>query len=142
MLRRLQLHRLPTVHVLLYSNGVLVAERTGVTGQLGLPLFTLPDWPLTLGKLGGATPCRRGTIKLGTIRLPGGAGFGFGEPETLVAADEFRIIAELPPAPRTPTSTAPSNSSPTTAPPGASPNSPAPSSARPSPSSSSAAAAA
>ena len=87
----------PTVHVLLYSNGVLVAERTGVTGQLGLPLFTLPDWPLTLGKLGGATPCRRGTIKLGTIRLPGGAGFGFGEPETLVAADEFRIIAELPP---------------------------------------------
>src|SRR5205823_1787947 len=49
-----------TVHVLIYNQGTLVAERTGVPAQLGQPVITLPDWPLALGKLGGATPCRRG----------------------------------------------------------------------------------
>src|SRR6185369_13544525 len=90
----------PTVHVLLYSNHVMVAQRSGLVGQLGQTLFTLPDWPESLSKLGGATPCRRGTIKLGTVRIPGSAGFGgfgFDEPEQFVDADEFRILAELPP---------------------------------------------
>jgi len=90
----------PTVHVLIYNGGVLVAERTGVPGQLGQPLFTLPEWPATLGKLGGATPCRRGTIRSGPIRLPGSAGFAAGgvpAPEEIVIGDEFRVLAEMPP---------------------------------------------
>ena len=87
----------PTVHVLLYSNGVVVAQRTGLTALLGQSLFTLPDWPETLGKLGGATPCRRGTFKPGIVRLPGGSSFGFGEVDEFIGADEFRVLAELPP---------------------------------------------
>jgi len=83
----------PTVHVLIYSNNVLVAERTGVTGVLGQPLLILPTWPDRLGKLGGATPCRRGKTPLGIITLPGGAGL----PPVDVMGDEFRILAELPP---------------------------------------------
>ena len=82
----------PTVHVLIYSNNVLVAERTGVTGQLGQPILTLPTWPTQLGKLGGATPCRRVKIPLGLITLPGGSGL----PPVNVMGDECRILAELP----------------------------------------------
>lgn len=83
----------PTVRVQIFSNNVLVAQRTGVTGQLGQPLLTLPTWPTRLGKLGGSTPCRRGKILAGFIMLPGGGGL----PPTEVLGDEFRILAELPP---------------------------------------------
>ena len=83
----------PTVHMLIYSNNVLVAERTGVTGQLGQPLFTLPTWPTQLSKLGGTTPCRRGKIPPGLITLPGNGGT---IPPQVVTGDEFRILAELP----------------------------------------------
>jgi hypothetical protein len=84
----------PTVHVLIYSNGVMVAERSGVPGILGQPLFTLPTWPDRLGKLGGATPCRRGKLPPGLITFPGSSD---GLPPVVVNGDEFRILAELPP---------------------------------------------
>lgn len=91
----------PTVRVLIYSGGALVAERTGVTGQIGQPVFTLPEWPQTLGKLGGRTPCRVGTIRPGPIRLPSGGGApfldGLAPAEEIVFGDEFRVIAEPPP---------------------------------------------
>jgi hypothetical protein len=89
----------PTVHVLIYSNGVLVAERTGLSGQLGQTLFTLPAWPERLGKLGGTTPCRRGTIPPGLIILPGNSS---GLPPEVVTGDEFRVLAELAPGAPTP----------------------------------------
>jgi hypothetical protein len=85
----------PTAHVLVYSNHVVVAERTGMVAQLGEPVLVLPDWPLTLGKLGGRVSCRSGTVKLGTVRIPGAAGLGALGDET-VMGDEFRILAELP----------------------------------------------
>ena len=88
----------PTVRVLIYNGGTLVYSQSGVSGQLGQPVFTLPEWPSTLGKLGGRTPCRTGTVKQGTIRFPGGAGFaGFGPSplDVTVVGDEFRIVAEL-----------------------------------------------
>ena len=84
----------PTVRVEVFNNGVLVAGRTGVRGVLGQPVLILPTWPERLGKLGGTSPCRRGTIPLGTIMLPGDSA---GEPPTSVDGDEFRILAELPP---------------------------------------------
>ena len=84
----------PTVHIQIFNNRVLVAGRTGVSGVLGQPLLTLPTWPERLGKLGGSTPCRRGTIPLGTIILPGSSA---GQPPLSVEGDEFRILAELPP---------------------------------------------
>jgi len=92
----------PTAHVLVYNQGVLVAERTGVLAALGEPVLILPDWPLTLGKLGGRVSCRSGTTKLGTIRLPGGGGGAglfspAGAADETVVGDEFRILAELPP---------------------------------------------
>jgi hypothetical protein len=90
-----------TVHVLIYNHGMLVAERTGVSGQLSQPIFTLPDWPIGLGKLGGRVSCRSGTIKVGPIRFPGGGGGGLlpadaALPGETVMGDEFRILAELP----------------------------------------------
>jgi hypothetical protein len=88
----------PTVRVVLLSNNVVVAQRTGVPGHLENVLFTLPSWPETLSKLSGATPCRRGTIKIGTIRLGGGSGFAPGPGDQFVVADEFRVLAELPPS--------------------------------------------
>ena len=90
----------PTVRVLIYSQGLLVADRPGLSGRLGSPLFTLPDWPTGLGKLGGRTPCRVGTTRPGWIRLPGTglglAGEGPVYPEDAVLGDEFRVLAELP----------------------------------------------
>ncbi len=83
----------PTVHVLIYKSNALMAERTGVTGQLGQPLLTLPTWPTGLGKLGGTTPCRRIRIPLGLITLPGSGGT---IPPQAVLGDEVRILAELP----------------------------------------------
>ncbi|MEY2410277.1 MAG: hypothetical protein QOF48_2947 [Verrucomicrobiota bacterium] len=83
----------PTVRILIKNNGALVAQRTGVPAQLGQTLFTLPSWPVGLGKLGGASPCRTGKIKIGTIRFPGGAGF---QPASDVEGDEFLVLAELP----------------------------------------------
>jgi hypothetical protein len=72
-----------------------------MSAQLGEPVLVLPDWPLTIGKLGGGVSCRSGTIKLGTIRLPGGGVFGLGTGgapgDETVIGDEFRILAELPP---------------------------------------------
>ena len=62
--------------------------------MLGQPLLTLPTWPERLGKLGGSTPCRRGTITPGMIILPGSSA---GQPPLSVEGDEFRILAELPP---------------------------------------------
>jgi hypothetical protein len=54
----------------------------------------MDSWPLTLGKLGGRTPCRRITIKTGGISFPGGgAAAGPGGPTYL--GDEIRILAEL-----------------------------------------------
>jgi hypothetical protein len=87
----------PTVHIVILNQGAVVAERAGVPAQLGQTLFTIEDWPLRLGKLGGGTPCRRATTKPGTVRFPGGAGLlaGSGVGETYVA-DEFRILAEMP----------------------------------------------
>ena len=85
----------PTVHVLVYNNGALVAERTGVTGQLGQPVLLLPTWPNQLSKLGGSTPCRRGKLPPGFIILPGNSS---GVPPQTVTGDEFRILAELSPA--------------------------------------------
>ena len=82
-----------TAHILIYNGGSLVAERIGVPAQLGQPLFTLPGWPATLGKLGGATPNRRGTFAPGLITLPAG---GPVPPQT-VSGDEFRVLAEPPP---------------------------------------------
>ncbi len=88
----------PTVRVLIYNKGALVAQQSGVPAQLGQPLLTLPDWPLSLGKLGQATPCRRGTIKLGGILLGGGGGLAPGAKDAqIVMGDEFRILAELAP---------------------------------------------
>lgn len=84
----------PTVWVQILNNGAIVAERTGVAATLEQPLFTLPDWPNRLGKLGGATPCRRGKIPAGLITLPGG---GPGQPPQVVFGNEFRVLAELPP---------------------------------------------
>jgi len=84
----------PTVHVLIFNQGIPVAERTGVPGQLDQPLFTLPDWPVRLGKLGGTTPCRRGNIPPGMIILPGAPG----TPPQFVFGDEFRVLAEMDPA--------------------------------------------
>ena len=83
----------PTVRVLIYSNNVLVAQRTGVTGQLGQPLLTLPTWPTQLGKLGGATPCRRIKTPFGLFTLPGNGGT---IPPQVVTGNEVRILAELP----------------------------------------------
>jgi len=83
--------------VLVYNQGTLVAQRAGVPASLGQPVLILPTWPTSLGKLGAATPCRRGTIKIGTIRLPGSGGFlgGLaGTPPQEVEGDEFRILAE------------------------------------------------
>jgi len=91
----------PTVRVMVLSNGVLVADHPGIEAHLGQTLLTLPEWPLTMGKLAGATPCRRIIIKTGTIRLPGGAGAPFGlaasGTEETVIGDEVRVVAELPP---------------------------------------------
>jgi len=84
----------PTVHVLILSNNVVVADRPGVPAQLGQVLFTLSAWPERLGKLGGATPCRRGKPPLGLITLPDINGTG--APEE-VTGDEFRVLAELAP---------------------------------------------
>jgi hypothetical protein len=84
----------PTVSVLIYSNSVLVAERVGVPGVIGQPLFTLSTWPDRLGKLGGATPCRRGKLPPSLIALPPTGG---GLPPVIVTGDEFRVLAELPP---------------------------------------------
>jgi len=84
----------PTVRVEIFNNHVLVAGRSGVPGVLGQPLLILPTWPNRLGKLGGTSPCRRGTIPPGLIMLPGSSA---GEPPTLIDGDEFRIVAELPP---------------------------------------------
>jgi len=84
----------PTVRVQIFNNNVLVAGRTGVAGVLGQPLLLLPTWPERLGKLGGTTPCRRGTIPPGMIMLPGSSA---GQPPLIVAGDEFRILAEMPP---------------------------------------------
>jgi hypothetical protein len=84
----------PTVRVQIYQGTTLMAERTGVPAQLGQPLLTLPMWPSALGKIGGASPCRRGKIPVvANIVLPGGAG----TPPQTVPGDEFRILAELPP---------------------------------------------
>ena len=82
----------PTVHLLIYKNGALMAERTGVTGQLGSPLVTLPSWPNLLGKLGGSTPCRRVKTPLGLYQLPGSGSI----PPQAVLADELRVLAEMP----------------------------------------------
>ncbi len=87
----------PLVHVLIYSSNVLVAQRFGLPGILGVPIVQLPDWPLALGKLGGPTPCRRIIIKHGGIGLPGGAGGAGGGFEETHYGDEIRIIASLPP---------------------------------------------
>jgi hypothetical protein len=88
----------PTVHILIYNQGVLVTERTGVPAELGHTLFAIEDWPERLGKLGGRTPCRTGTIKPGTIRFPGGGGGGLlaGPGGETYIGDEFRILAEMP----------------------------------------------
>lgn len=83
----------PTVTVLIYNQGVFVTQRAGISAQLGQALVVLDSWPLSLGKLGGRTPCRRITIKSGTIRFPGGGLAGAG-PDTF-AGDEVRILAEL-----------------------------------------------
>jgi hypothetical protein len=89
----------PTVHVLILSNNVVVAERTGVPAQLGQVLFTLSTWPERLGKLGGATPCRRGKGPMGLVMLPDINGTGVPEE---VTGDEFRVLAELAPGAPTP----------------------------------------
>ena len=83
----------PTVQVQVFNGATLVAQRTGVPAQLGQPLFTLPAWPERLGKLGGATPCRRIKVPLGLIVLPGGGGL----PPQDVIGDECRVLAETPP---------------------------------------------
>lgn len=84
----------PTVRVQVFNGATLVAERLGVPAELGHPLFTLPTWPESLGKLGGATPCRRIKIKqLGLIRLPAGGGL----PPQEFIGDECRVLAEPPP---------------------------------------------
>ena len=88
----------PTVHIQIFDHGMLVAERTGVPASLDTPLFTAPGWPLSLGKLGGATPCRRGKPPFGAFRIPGPDIDGDGQPDLVVViGDEFRILAELPP---------------------------------------------
>jgi hypothetical protein len=89
-----------TVRVDIYQGGQIVHSRSGVLGQLGQPLFTLPEWPSTLGKLGGRTPCRTGTVRSGSIRFPGSsggppAGFGPSPLDEIIIGDEFRIVAEL-----------------------------------------------
>jgi len=84
----------PTVRVEIFNDHVLVAGRSGMPGVLGQPLLILPTWPDRLGKLGGVSPCRSGTIPPGLIMLPGNSA---GEPPTVVDGDEFRIVAELPP---------------------------------------------
>jgi hypothetical protein len=90
----------PTTHVLVYNHGTLVAERTGVWSQLGEPVLVLPEWPLSLGKLGRGVTCRSGTTRPGPIRVPGGGGLGLlatkSAFEEIVLGDEFRILAELP----------------------------------------------
>jgi hypothetical protein len=90
----------PTAHVIILHQGVVVAERTGVPAQLGQPLLVLPDWPVTLGKVGGRVSCRSGTIKPpGPIRLPGGGGgllAAASGGEQVVVGDEFRVLAEMP----------------------------------------------
>jgi hypothetical protein len=83
----------PTVRVLVYNGGMLVAERTGVPAGPDLPLLTLPSWPIRMGKLGGTTPCRRGQIPPGNIIIPNGDPT---MPPQVVMGDEFRILAELP----------------------------------------------
>lgn len=86
----------PTVLVQVLDHGVIVAERAGVPATLGDPILILPDWPARLGKLGGATPCRRGKPPiLGAFTLTGG---GLGLPDQTVMGDEFRVLAELAPA--------------------------------------------
>lgn len=83
----------PTVLVQIFNGGMLVAERAGVPATLDTPLFNMSDWPTRLGKLGGATPCRRGKPPLGVFRLPAGGGM----PPMMVVGDEFRVLAELAP---------------------------------------------
>jgi hypothetical protein len=83
----------PTVRVQVLQDGTLVAQRTGVPAALGQTLLTLPSWPEGLGKLSGATPCRRIKIKLGMVVLPAGAGL----PPQNVLGDECRVLAETPP---------------------------------------------
>jgi len=84
----------PTVRIQVFSNHVLVAGRSGVPAGLGQPLLTLHTWPERLGKLGGTTPCRRGTLPPGMITLPSSSA---GLPPLSVIGDEFRILAEPPP---------------------------------------------
>jgi len=82
----------PTVLVQVFNHGMLVAERAGVPATLGKPILTMPDWPLRLGKLPGATPCRRGKPPFGAFALPPSAGM----PPQIVMGDEFRVLAEIP----------------------------------------------
>jgi hypothetical protein len=82
----------PTVHVQVYNQGMLVAERAGVIGRIGQPLLILPDWPMRLAKLGGRTPCRRGNIPPGNIIIPSSDPT---VPPEVVFGDEFRVLAEL-----------------------------------------------
>lgn len=89
----------PTVRVLVYHDGLLVADRPGVSAALDTRLLTLPEWPAGLGKLGGRTPCRVIKTRPGWIRLAGsGAGLaadGGGYPEEAVMGDEVRVLAEM-----------------------------------------------
>lgn len=88
----------PTVRVQIYNGTTLVLERAGAPATLADVLFTAPGWPLRLGKLGGATPCRRGKPPFGAFRVNMGDLNGDGTPDIVtVMGDEFRVLAELPP---------------------------------------------
>jgi hypothetical protein len=88
----------PTVLVQIFNAGMPVFERAGVPATLNDVLFTMPGWPLRFGKLGGATPCRRGKPPFGAFRVPGPDLDGDGLPDiVMVMGDEFRVLAELAP---------------------------------------------
>lgn len=71
----------PTQRVLVFNDGVLLAQFPGHTGTVGIA----SAWPIGLGKLGGRTPCR-------VIRWPKGHRFQING--TSYAADEVRVLAE------------------------------------------------